>query len=98
MEEKKNKTMGVVKEGTSEKEQQKLSYEQLNEVCGQLYQENQKLMKQLQQMNMTNMFKRLDYLFLVLQNEQVIKDPEFVGNCVEEIKEALYPAEEKKED
>jgi hypothetical protein len=55
-------------------------------------------MKQLQQMNMTNMFKRLDYLFLVLQNEQVIKDPEFVGNCVEEIKEALYPAEEKKED
>lgn len=98
MEEKKNKTMGVVKEETPEKEQQKLSYEQLNEVCGQLYQENQKLMRQLQQMNMTNMFKRLDYLFLVLQNEQVIKDPEFVGNCVEEIKEALYPAEEKKED
>ena len=98
MEEKKNKTMGVAKEGTPEKEQQKLSYEELNEVCGQLYQENQKLMKQLQQMNMTNMFKRLDYLFLVLQNEQVIKDPEFVGNCVEEIKEALYPAEEEKED
>lgn len=96
--EEKNNHMGISAESTQGKEQQKLSYEQLNEVCGQLYQENQKLRKQLQQINMTNMFKRLDYLFLVLQNEQAIKDPEFVVSCVEEIKEALYPVEEKEEE
>lgn len=87
MEEKKlNKN---VKMGVSQKEEQKLSYEQLNEACSQLYQQNQQLIKQLQQANLTNMFKRLDYLFMVLRYSEVIKDADFLNNCITEIKEAL---------
>ena len=95
MEEKKLK---AVKGGKEEKEQ-KLSYEQLNEVCSQLYQQRENLIKQLQQANATNMFRRLDYLFKVLEFESVIKDSDFINSCVEEIKEAMIiPAEEKEEE
>ena len=90
MEEKKNIKMEAVKTGKDQdKKQQKLSYEQLNEVCMQLYQQNQKLTQQLQQANMTNMFARLDYLFKVLNYESVIKDAEFINSCIAEIKEAM---------
>lgn len=75
----------------------KLSYEELNNTCMQLYQQNQHLLKQMGQMNMTNMFKRLDYLFLVLKYESVIKDAEFVNACVEEIKVAISGEPENEE-
>lgn len=70
-------------------EEQKLTYEQLNEACSQLYQQNQYLQNQLKQANLSNMFKRLDYLFKVLECEKVIKDSEFISSCVDEIKGAL---------
>lgn len=95
MEEKKLKGQAETKsiQGSSAKQkQQKLSYDQLNEACAQLYQQNQYLTKQLQQANVSNMFKRLDYLFMVLRYEAVIKDPEFVNSCIEEIKSAMTPA------
>ena len=100
MEEKKlkNQTKMKVVEGnnTSKEEQQKLTYEQLNEACSQLYQQNQNLIRQLQQLNTTNMFRRLDYLFMVLKYESVIKDADFVNACIDEIKEAIIiPTEEK---
>jgi hypothetical protein len=75
----------------------KLSYEELNNTCVQLYQQNQHLLKQMSQMNMTNMFKRLDYLFMVLKYESVIKDAEFVNACVEEIKTAIAGEPEENE-
>ena len=99
MEEKKEAKMKAVKtENPQEKKQQKLSYEQLNDVCMQLYQQNQKLTQQLQQANMTNMFARLDYLFKVLNYESVIKDSDFINACVAEIKEAMIikPEEDSK--
>lgn len=77
------------KEGTPQVEEQKLTYEQLNDACSQLYQQNQYLQNQLKQANLTNMFKRLDYLFKVLEYNTVFNDPEFIGNCVDEIKDAL---------
>ena len=46
---------------------QKLTYEQLNDVCNQLFQQNQELRKSLQEMNAVNVFKRLDYLFKVVE-------------------------------
>lgn len=67
----------------------KLTYEQLNTVCAELHQQNQALLRQLQQVNMTNMFRRLDYLFLVLQHAKVFNDKEFVDSCAAEIKDAL---------
>lgn len=99
MEEKKEVKMKAVKtENPQDKKQQKLSYEQLNDVCMQLYQQNQKLTQQLQQANMTNMFARLDYLFKVLNYESVIKDSDFINACVAEIKEAMIikPEEDSK--
>ncbi len=72
-------------------QKEKLTYSQLNDVCNQLYQQNQKLVMQLRQMDMSNTFKRLDYLFEVVKASNVFKDAEFINNCVAEIKEALYP-------
>jgi hypothetical protein len=88
MEEKKlNSNMRVVQDNNEN--EQKLSYEQLNKVCGELSQQNQYLIKQLQQVNLTNMFRRLDYLFLVLKYSTVIKDADFINDCIDEIKEAM---------
>ena len=96
MEEKRSAKQVSMKPVDKEK-QQKLSYEELNNTCAQLYQQNQQLLRQLSQMNMTNMFKRLDYLFLVLKYESVIKNPEFIASCVDEIKTAITVADDEED-
>lgn len=96
MEEKrKNPTMKVV---DKEEKEQKLTYEQLNNICSELYQQNQVLRKQLQEANLNNMFKRLDYLFKVVEYSNAFGDPEFIGNCIEEIKDAIVIKEPEKEE
>lgn len=98
MEEKKSKTQPI------NGKQQKLSYDELNKVCGELYQQNQYLQKQLQQMNMTNMFKRLDYLFKVVEvayngnNSYPSFSSEFVGNCISEIENSMTVEQGEQED
>ena len=87
MEEKKLKKES--KANTEQPQEQKLSYEQLNNICSELYQQNQNLHRQLQQANMVNMFKRLDYLFMVLKYSSVFKDADFVNACIDEIKDAI---------
>ena len=102
MEEQKAKTV----EMNASQENKKLSYEELNEVCIRLEQQKQYLEQQkqylvgeLQKANLTNMFKRLDYLFKVVEYSHSFGDAEFVGNCIEEIKEAMtINAEEGKEE
>jgi hypothetical protein len=95
MEEQKAKTV----EMNASQENKKLSYEKLNEVCMRLEQQNQYLVRELQKANLTNMFKRLDYLFKVVEYSHSFGDAEFVGNCIEEIKEAMtINAEEGKEE
>ena len=88
MEEKKLKTRSV-EDKTKGEEKHKLSYEELNGACNQLFQENQYLKKQLQEANLANMFKRLDYLFEVLKYSSIFNDPGFVMDCVDEIKDAI---------
>lgn len=96
MEEKKlGKTVKMNAEKTGE--EKRLSYEQLNDVCSQLYQENQKLYAQLQQANLANMFKRLDYLFKVLEYYDIINDKKFIDDCIGEIKSAMTIKEDSKE-
>lgn len=73
-----------------------LTYEQLNNACSQLYQQNQNLIKQIQQLNQTNMFKRLDYLFTVL-NYATFFDPAFVNSCADEIQSAMTIEESHEE-
>lgn len=63
---------------------QKMSYEELENVAAQLSQQNQQLFVRLQQADMTNMFKRLDYLFKVVKYNNEFPE-EFTKNCIEEI-------------
>ena len=80
-----------------ENKKKELSYEELKNVAGQLSQQNQQLNMMLQQANMTNMFKRMDYLFKVLELKDCF-DSEFVITCYDEIKELMTPPVENEEE
>lgn len=71
----------------------KLSYEQLQNVAGQLQQQNMQLRKMLQEANYTNMFKRLDYLFKVMEFPHMFSD-KFVQKCSTEIEASVSVPEE----
>lgn len=84
-----NKTEKKASVKAQAKEEKKYTESELNAACGQLY---QKLMKEIQMRDMTNMFKRLDYLFKVIENSDVFSEG-FVNDCVQEIEAALTPVE-----
>lgn len=90
-EQKNNKTAKTVAMNTKEAKgaPKKLSYEELNNYCMEVFQENQRLMQQLKQLYTANAYKRLDYLFKVLEFAPVIKDADFINSCIEEIKDAI---------
>lgn len=68
----------VVKMNAPEvQENKKLSYEELENVANNLY-------MKLQQADMTNMFKRLDYLFKVMKYRDAFT-AEFYNKCASEI-------------
>lgn len=75
-------------------EEKKYTESEFNAACRELY---QKLMKEIQLRDMTNMFKRMDYLFKVIEN-RVCFNADFVGDCVEEIEVALTPVEPESND
>lgn len=81
MEEQKNETKAP-------EQPQKLSYEQLQNIAGQLQQQNIQLRRVLEQSNMENMFKRLDYLFKVMEYPHMFSD-EFVQKCAAEIESSI---------
>ena len=78
------------KEGT-------LSYDQLKEVAAQLQHENQQLRSTLVRIDYSNTFKRLDYLFKVLDN-YVHFDDDFVASCIKEIQDMITIKEDSTED
>lgn len=74
-----------VKMKVAEKPQnEKLTYEQLENVCHQLSEQSRSLYQRLQEADMTNLFKRLDYLFAVVENRDAFPD-DFVKKCIDEI-------------
>lgn len=79
--------------------QKKFTYEELENVCHQLSEQSRNLYERLRESDMTNLFKRLDYLFAVV--EHIDKFPkEFGEKCVAEIVDSLTipeAAEESKE-
>ncbi len=86
----------VVSMNTPKQEEKKLSYEQLNDACNQLLQQNRQLAVQNQELQQFAMNKRLDYLFKIVEYSKEFKS-EFVVSCVNEIEEALtIPQEEVK--
>lgn len=66
----------------------KMSYEQLENVAHQLSEQNKQLYAKLQEINMANVFKRLDYLFKVLEYNHMF-DEEFVTKCSSEVVEIM---------
>lgn len=84
--------MGEVKEMPTPEVQEntKMSYEELERVANDLY-------IRLQNADMSNMFKRLDYLFKVVKYRDSF-NLTFVEQCVKEIEMMItIPSEETKE-
>ena len=75
---------------------EKLSYEQLENIAHQLSEQAKQLYAKLQEANMVNMFKRLDYLFKVVENAYAFNE-EFVDKCVTEIKDLMTVPETEEE-
>lgn len=103
MEEKKSKVVDM--KGKADTKQQKLTYEQLNDACNQLFQQNQQLYKKINELNTYNAFRRLDYLFKVVEIFNKIVAPEgltftedFVKSCIKEIQDAMTIKEEPDEE
>lgn len=72
---------------------EKLSYEQLEEVARQMEGQLRQVYAKLQDANMSNLFKRLDFLFKVLETEHMFPLA-FVQKCADEIKSILTLPEE----
>lgn len=68
--------------------QEKLSYEQLFADNQRLIEIRRQLVERMQMMDMSNMFKRLDILFKVVENSEMFHH-EFVEKCVNEIEELV---------
>lgn len=66
----------------------KLSYEELQNTCHQLSEQARTMHMQLQEINMQNVFKRLDLLFKVLEFKDSF-DTQFIMDCVKEIEEIM---------
>lgn len=79
----------------------KLSYEELENVCHQLSAQAQQLNTQNQQLraalneaNLTNLYKRLDYLFEVINRDNVYLPISFKKKCANEIEELMATPEQ----
>ena len=94
--------MDVVK--NEKKEPQRLGYDELNNLCAELSEQNQQmrgyiknLRTQIEQMVNNNILQRLGFLFEVLKYKEQF-DSDFIIYCVEEIKAALVIPEEESKD
>ena len=88
MEEQKRKVVEMQSATKETERPAKMSYEQLENVAHQLSEQARQLYSQLQKSNMTNMFKRLDYLFKVVENGHMFKQ-DFLEKCIAEIEELM---------
>lgn len=75
---------------------EKMSYEQLENIAHQLSNQAKQLYAKLQEANMVNMFRRLDYLFKVVENAHAFNE-EFVNKCVTEIEDLMTLPENEEE-
>lgn len=91
------KKSNVVNMSATKQTDNKLTYEQLNDACNQLLQQNRQLIVQNNDLKEVVMNKRIDYLFKVLEYSKEFSS-DFVGSCASEIEGALtVDKEEEKE-
>lgn len=85
------------KKTVNKPEVKKYSYEELNNICHQLSQENKALVERLRDTTLTNVFRRLDYLIAIVSNEDKFSNyPEFVEKCKKEIVDLMVIPEQEK--
>ena len=94
MEEQKGKVVNMQPMAKESERPEKMSYEQLENVAHQLSEQAKQLYMKLQDANMSNMFKRLDYLFKVVENGHMFKQ-DFLDKCIVEIEELMTVPEEE---
>lgn len=96
MEEQKLKVVDMQPTSKETERPEKMSYEQLENVAHQLSEQSRQLYMKLQAANMNNMFKRLDYLFKVVENGHMFNS-DFLNKCLEEIEELMTVPEDTEE-
>ncbi len=94
--EKQNGKVVEMKKSENVEQPQKMSYEQLENIAHQLSEQNRQLFAKLQEANMANIFKRMDYLFKVVENYTVFGRG-FLDKCVAEIESMMILPEAKEE-
>lgn len=108
MEEQKTKSKEIKMNAQAQEAQpKKLSYEELNQACMELSEQNQqmqqyiqKLHKQMQQMDFALQTKRMDYLFKIIELSVKAEgwfSSDFVQKCLEEIQDSLTVSQEQEE-
>lgn len=96
--EEQNKGKAKVVEMTGSKTEEprkRLTYEQLNDACNQLWQQNRQLAVKNRELEQLTMNKRLDYLFKVIECSDKFRS-DFVVECTNEIEEALGLSQEER--
>ena len=83
-----------MEEQKENKKKAQLSYEELNNVARQLSEQNRQLQQMLQ--NTQNVFRRLDYLFRVVEVKDFIPD-DFKEACAKEIIELMTIPDDESE-
>ena len=83
-----------MEEQKENKKKAQLSYEELNNVARQLSEQNRQLQQMLQ--NTQNVFRRLDYLFRVIEIRDFIPD-DFKEACAKEIIELMTIPDDESE-
>ena len=97
MEEQKGKVVDMQPATKETERPEKMSYEQLENIAHQLSEQAKQLYMKLQAANMSNMFKRLDYLFKIVENGHMFKQ-DYLEKCIAEIEELMTVPEESEED
>lgn len=94
-------TCGTPKENNESMAPKELSKEQLTGMLHQLseqdrklFEENKKLRQVIEDMNMANLFKRLDYLFRVITEDNKYLSEDFKKKCSKEIEYLITQPEE----
>lgn len=74
--------------GMQNGEKKKLTYEQLNDACNQLWQQNKQLAVRNRELEQYALNKRMDYLFKVLEFSDKFSS-DFIIDCASEIEAAM---------
>ena len=75
--------------------QEKLSYDELNQVSQQLFQENKMLRTKVQELSVEAFYKRIEYMFKVVELASVFSK-EFVERTIQEIETVMKAEEEQR--